>query len=411
MAYLIEICALALVSLRGQSLRTLLNVTGIAIGIAAFTVTASINQGGRDMVFSELQTFGLRSVWIERDYPMLNLDGEQMASGTGIDNGDLNGVEGGCCPAVAVASPIVFMSSQLVKVRSNTSDSQLIGVGRHYPKINNDTVVAGRRINEEDERQARQVILIGSRTREDLFGNRKAVVGEMVRIGGRMYRVIGVLAEKKRDFLNSVGIGKGDDPNRRILLPYTVAQRLESQGTAINTLQLETVGAQDADAAKAQVERVLRRNHGGKYAYRAENMQQYVEAAERIVRSVSLVGLIASAMSLFVGGVGVANVMAMTVLERTREIGLRKAIGATRGAVLMQFSVEAMAIGVIGGLIGIALSYGAIAIAQQFTRLAVEPTAAVLASAVLVAGGVGGIAGLYPSWVAANMKPTSALRS
>ena len=412
MAYLFDACGLALLSLSGQWVRTLLSVVGIAIGIAAFTITVSINVGGRNMVLAELQTFGLRSVWMKREYSNFDIQGKPFIFSSGLDYSDIEDVRQGCCAAVgAVTATIAARDTQPIQFRNRFSQSQIIGVDREYLKINQDALVSGRYFNEEDVRGARPVILIGSRTREDLFEGRTTVLGEVVQFGSVPYQVIGVLAEKKRDLLKSIGISKGEDPNRRVLVPYSAVQRSSQRANEIDSIQLEMAPGATAEQVKDQITRLLKRNHGARFQYSTEDMQKYISTADGILKSITLIGLAASAMSLLVGIIGITNVMAISVLERTREIGVRKAMGATRRAILIQFGVEAVTIGWIGGLLGVILSYGGLAIARQFSALAVNPSALVLLYAVLVAGLAGGIAGIYPSYKAATMNPTDALRS
>ena len=406
-----ELLLLAWLALRSRWLRSFLSILGIAIGILAFTVTASISLGGRALVFTELQTFGLRSVWVTRDTTALGLDRADPAPGSGIDAYDLADLHGACCTAVHAFTPAGYPTGSMpVRSGNSVSSSSVLGVSPSHLAINGETLRAGRNFNEFDERHGRYVAMIGPKAAQDLFKDGKPAIGARIELGEFSFEIIGVLAEKNRDFLNSIGIGRGEDVNRRVLVPYTTLQRMHGR-IEIDYLQLESSSSTNAIAAGQQVLRVLQRNHGSKYRYKAEDMQQYVIAAERILGSISLVGMTASVLSLLIGGIGIANVMGMSVLERTREIGVRKAIGATRRAILLQFGLESLLISVMGGAFGVALSYAGIAVARRFTTLALYPTAEVLLYALCVAGFTGIAAGLYPAYVAANMKPTHALRS
>lgn len=403
--------AQALVSLRDNTLRTVLSVLGVTIGIAAVMVVDTIGDAGEHIVFSELETFGLRSVWVFRDRKVKDPN-RAVLSGSGIDSDDYAALQAGCCPAVSRATPVVRDAerSLLVQNQGRYSDAELSGVGHHYLGINNDRLTAGRDFSERDMRRRRPVAIIGTQVQKDLFPGLSNPVGREIRIGRQRYTVIGLLQEKSRDFLSSIGSAGKGDANNRILVPYSSFQEMLGLKKQLSYLQAEAVSLDEAKRATEQIIALLERRHKQAYDYRPETMKQYIATAGRILDGVSIVGVIAASVSLLVGGMGIMNIMSTSVLERTREIGLRKAIGARAGDILQQFLLEAVFISGLGGLLGIGigvLANVAIALLADLP-LTLSWGGAWLALSMSVL--VGLLSGFYPAQRAARMQPVVALR-
>ena len=409
--YVADVIAQALWSLKDNRLRTILSVLGVTVGIAAVMVVGTISDGGRAVVFSELQTFGLNSVWVFRDRRIK--DPHQVErEGTGIVTEDYRILQGECCPAVRRITPVVMAGAKapLIRQGGRYSDAGIHGVGEHYLVINNDTLNSGRFLTEEDVLRRRRVAIIGTEVREDLFGNHQDPLGQEFRIGRHKFTVIGVLNAKSRDFLASIGSSGGADANNRILVPFAVYQQVLGANDEISWLQAETVALAQADAAVNQIITVLTRRHQNRFDYKAETMAQYVDTAGRILGGVSVVGVTVKTVSLLVGGMGIMNIMSTSVLERTREIGLRKAVGACKSDILLQFLMEAVLISGIGGLlglgVGVVVSYGL----AMLSGFPVTPSWFAVIIAILVSVGVGLVSGYYPARRAAMMQPVVALR-
>jgi putative ABC transport system permease protein len=402
----------ALFALRDNRLRTLLSISGVTIGIAAVMVVASVSKGGRSHIYSELETFGLTSLWVYRDYEDKDPH-RAVRSGTGIDTDDYLAIRAGCCSAVKRISPIVSVRGWriLVQAGNRYSNSQMQGVGADYTAINNDAPERGRFFRDEDVTRNREVVIIGAETQADLFGEYQNPVGKDIRIGGRKFTVIGVLKAKSRDFLASIGSSGGQNANKRILIPFTTLQQMFVNGSKdIMVLQGEAVGLSSAETAAAQIKSILGRRHVNRYAYRSETMAQYITSANKILQGVTIIGIIAASVSLFVGGMGIMNIMSTSVVERTREIGLRKAIGAHRREILFQFLFEAMLISGIGGILGLALGTLIGYLMVIITGLPLAASWGMALIALFVSIGVGLISGYYPAYRAASLRPVEALR-
>lgn len=394
-------------------LRTILSILGVAVGIAAVLVVDSVGKGGKLMIFKELETFGLKSAWVFRNDE--EKDPERANRfGTGIDNDDYYSIDSQCCPAISKVSPVVFgiggSRRTIIRVSSRFSNAPIAGVGSDYPSIDNDQIEFGRQMRIEDVLRRRKVALIGSQVHEDLFGANTNPVGKEMRIGEEKFEVIGVLAPKSRSFLASIGAAGGQDANNRILIPFTVLQQMRGGQTEIQVLQFETTSLDHTQAALSQIVNQLQRRHGNHFSYKTQSMSQYISTTERIMQGVSIIGIIAATVSLFVGGIGIMNIMSTSVLERTSEIGLRKALGGARNDILQQFLIEAILISTIGGILGMILGGGAIFVLSLLAKLPLMPSVSVVIVALIISMSIGLVSGYYPAFRAARLRPVDALR-
>jgi putative ABC transport system permease protein len=408
--YLFDIALEALHALKDNKLRTILSILGITVGIAAVMTVGTVSKGGHFFIFSELETFGLKSIWVFRNYAD-NDPNRAIRSGTGIEDADYTVIRAAGCSAVNLLSPIVFAKGEklLVRFGNRYTNAQLLGVGADYLQINNDKLLSGRQFREEDITHNHQFAIIGTETQNDLFGPSGDPVGKDIRIGERKFTVLGVLTPKNRDFLASIGSAGGQNANNRILIPYPLFQQMINL-KEIHVLQAEATTLADADTAVAQIEGILNHRHGDRFTYKAETMSQYIKTTDNILRWVTLMGVVAASVSLFVGGMGIMNIMSTSVLERTREIGIRKALGANRLDVLLQFVFEAIFISSIGGVLGLLLGISLGYALAFFTGVPLEPSWPMVLVSMVVSIGVGLISGYYPALRASHLKPVEALR-
>lgn len=408
----LDVAHQAWMSLGDRPLRTGLSVAGIAIGIAAVTLIGVVTQGGKQVIFSELQTFGLRSAWIARDRKIID-PYRATRPGTGINNDDFAAlVESGCCTGLARVSPVVYGGRDApaqARAGRHYARTRMEGVGLDYLAINNDTLALGRAFSIDDINHGRYVAIIGEQVRADLFGPETDPIGAQVRLGDNKFEVIGVISSKDRSLLASIGSAGGQDANSRLLVPYRRAQSL-AKTDEIDVLQAEVAPGSSAAAAVDQATTFLRQRHRDAYAYRGETMEQYVQTANRILGGVSTIGLIAASISLVVAGLGILNIMGTSVIERTREIGVRKALGGTEGEILAQFLFEATLISAMGGVIGLVLGAGVSVVITRFTGFPLIPSLPLVIVAFVVAVAVGLLSGLYPAYRAARLRPVEALR-
>jgi ABC-type antimicrobial peptide transport system permease subunit len=399
----------AVLALKDNRLRTVLSILGITIGIAAVMAIGTISEGGHYLVLNELKTFGLKSVWVYRTNDEKDPN-RVVRQGTGIDVRDLSVLESSCCSAVRRISPIAYMigqSRRVIRVGNRFSNAEMSGVGVEFAAINNDNLTAGYFLRSEDVARRRAVAVIGTTVRDDLFGELSNPIGKEFHIGDKKYTVIGLLEHKSRDFLAS--IRSVDDANNRILLPYTTFH-VQMGNQDIHVIQAEATEPEHADLAVAQITKVLERLHNHRYAYKSETMAKYIGTSDRILQGVSLIGIVAASISLLVGGMGIMNVVSTSVLERTKEIGLRKAIGASQAHIMFQFLMESVIISTIGGIFGLTLGAVASLILTSVTGLPLMPSWYLVVIALVVSILVGLLSGYYPARRAAKLRPVIALR-
>lgn len=403
-----DVLTQALSSLKENRLRTVLSVIGVTIGISAVMVVGTVTSGVEKYIYKELETYGLETLWIYRDYEEKN-PYKTTRKGSGIDNDDLKLLRA-CCPSVNKVSPVVYSKDYKQQVRSkgNYATVFLEGVGTNYFDINNDKILYGRGITAEDIRRKKPVAIIGQKAAEELFGKTVNPLRRVFRWGEYRLTIVGVLDNKSRDLLMRLGVNT-IDVNKRVLIPYTFYQQKFSSKD-IHTLQAQAIDTDHTKKAIEEITDVLNRSHNSQFKYVTESMDEWVETAEDLLRNISLVGLIAASISLLVGGLGIMNIMGTSVVERTREIGIRKALGAYRRDILTQFLMEATVVSVAGGILGLLLGLGAgYAIgAISGYDLGISWTTAFFALVVSV--GVGIASGYFPAHRAANLKPVDALR-
>ncbi len=409
MHFVLDRFTLALYALRDNRLRTVLSILGIAIGIAAVMAVGTISKGGNYLVYSELETFGLNSIWVFRDREDKDPH-RQIRKGSGIDNNDYQAILSNCCKAIRTMSPFVRGKDRLIiQTVNHYSNAVVEGVGENYTQINNDTIIKGRSFRPKDISSSRAVAILGPTAAKDLFGESASPLGKEFRIGLRKLLVVGVLKAKSRDFLASIGSSGGEDANNRILIPYTFFQKMLGN-KAINHIRAEAVSLEQAESATQQLITLLKRRNGKHFNYRSETMASYLKTTDSILNGVSIIGIVAASISLLVGGMGIMNIMSTAVLERTREIGLRKAVGARYRDIMLQFLLEAIVISALGGLIGLILGGGSSILLAKLSGFPLIPSISSMVIAFIVSVGVGIFSGYWPAKRAAGLHPVEALR-
>ena len=395
MTVFLESLRLAFSSLRANPLRAFLTILGIAIGVAAVVALTSIGGGSTKSVVDRFNSFGTDTVTVQTS--------RFSSNSTPITQSDLKAIEE--TPGVKTTVYTVDTNATAT-YGSTTAQASVTGTFPQYKAINHLTIKAGTFFTQFDVDHALPVAILGSTTVDDLGLTPLRAVGQTVNIGGVRFRVVGVLASQ-----GGLSFGSVDSA---ILVPLTsIEGRLVAFHPDISTIRVQAdTGVKDTlDTA---VESTLRAQHG--LSASDQNDFQIVDASS-ISSAVSsssktLTKLMAAiaAISLIVGGIGVANVMLVTVRERTREIGVRRAVGATRRDIVVQFLVDAVVISLIGGAIGLALGF--VAAYAGGSALSVTPvfswTAVVLAIVVAIAVGV--LAGIGPAAQASSVEPTNALR-
>jgi len=396
----------ALAAMAANRLRTFLTALGILIGVAAVVLMVAIGQGTQSRVSESIASMGSNLLIVRSGAP--SHGGVRGGAGSLPTLTVMDAEAIGQLSRVALVAPMVSGSVQVVYGPNNWNTS-VIGTTPDYLGIRDWRVVEGRPFSESEAMSGVRVALVGSEVARQLFGEEDPV-GKSIRIQRSPFRVIGLLEEKGQ----SLGGHNQDDT---IIVPLSMAQRqlfgTQFQGT-VAMVMVQARTAAEMTPLEGNIRELLRQRHHlrtrAEDDFRITNMTEVSETASEVTGMLSiLLGAIAS-ISLFVGGIGIMNIMMVSVTERTREIGIRMAIGARRSDIMLQFLMESVIITVSGGVVGILVGIG---LAMLATRLfdvwtLISATPVVLAFGVSVA--VGLFFGLYPARKAARMRPIDALR-
>ena len=390
-----------------HKLRSFLTMLGIVIGVGAVITLMSIGKGAEQQILSNIQSLGSNLSSISPGQGFFG--GVRGGSTQTLTLQDAQDIASDV-PDISAVAPVYNANSQLIAGDTNTN-AQVIGTSPSYLDVNNLTLSEGSFFSSQDYTTATKVIVLGSSVATTLFPNSNPI-GQQVRMGNSMVRVVGVLNSKGVNF---------DSPDNAIVMPLTAMQQTLAQPRTttgeplVSSSSLTTTNSQDTDAVIAYVTSLLRTNHH--LAATAAN-DFSITSTEQIAATLSstvgtltlLLGAIA-AISLVVGGIGVLNIMLVSVLERTREIGIRKALGAKQRDIWGQFLIEAAFLSLAGGVIGVIGGWLGAYFINRFNVITTYVTGDIVILAVGVAVGIGLFFGFYPAWNASRLNPIEALRS
>ncbi|MFI1994012.1 ABC transporter permease [Actinoplanes sp. NPDC020271] len=393
---LAEIVRFALRGLSANKLRSVLTMLGILIGVAAVILLVAVGNGSAQAIADRISALGTNTLTVMSTSRGTSSGGLTMKVADALDDPVL-------APDVKSVSPVVSTSATLTYEGSDHDVGSFVGTTPDWFGASNFPVQTGALFTVDDEAQARRVVVIGQTVAEELFADVDPV-GRQVTVGGALFTIVGVLDEK-----SSSGFS---DSNDTAVAPISaVRQVLAGYGT-LSSILVEARSSAQVDTVESEITTILDQKmpagSDGTTTYRIQNASQLLETqTETADTFTTLLGAVA-AISLLVGGIGITNIMLVTVTERTREIGIRKALGAPRRVVLSQFLIEATLLSVIGGGLGVAAAL----IGSKFPIVGVQPV--VVPSSVALALGVSVLIGLFfgglPAARAARLRPIDALR-
>jgi putative ABC transport system permease protein len=392
-------------AIRANKMRSVLTTLGIIIGIISVTLMGTVINGLNTAFHNGVSGLGADVLYVDRTDWMIDSYEKWLAQNKrqSITRDQFRFIESQMPMAQSIA-PLVMNGQAISYKGKDSSGVRVVGSTDQFMAIRGFTMGEGRFISSVEAEAGRAVVVLGTNVAARLFAN-ESPIGRMVRLGHRPMEVIGVI-EKQGSFL---GLPTLDDqviiPLKQLVNGYTHEPNYE--------IEVKVDDISHLDDAKEELRGLMRRvRHvapADKDDFAINQQQEIIDVFDKIVGTVGVVGLVITSLSLFVGGIGIMNIMFVSVAERTREIGVRKAIGAKSRTILLQFLIEAAAICLIGGLLGLGLAY-----ALTFAVSKIMPTnlsLQVAALAILVSLATGVVSGFLPAWRAARMNPVDALRN
>ena len=406
---------MAMDSIFSHKFRSFLTILGIVVGVMTAIVVASILTGMRQSIVSIVEEYGTNNIYAfhlstgfgQRSRDERNRKPLTDDDATAILN-QSTAVQDVTCVAPSIGSFGGGFDDNLVYEGKNYRWALTDGVQPNYAEMTNLVIKQGRFITDADNYQRRNVLVIGVNAVEALFPNEQDdVIGKVVRMNGTTWEIIGVIEKRKAGFFGE------NEEDRKVFLPYRTARKAAPQRDEL--LQIIQAKPGRLNEAAEEVEGILRQRRGVKYGepnnFDVKTADNFIAQFDGIIGGVGLAAIAISCLGLLVGGIGVMNIMLVSVTERTKEIGIRKAIGATKGAIVLQFLLEAMTLTFFGGIIGVVLAVGiSNLIMILIPSLPAQIPLWAIITGLTVSVGVGLIFGVLPARKAAKLDPIECLR-
>ncbi len=395
---IVENFLIALKSLKSNPLRSILTLIGMAVGIAAVLYVVTLGEITQERIKTRLESMGSNVLRI-RPGASRRHGIRTTTSVVNLKQSDADEILQSSEVIINIAP--VYSSRTGLEYKDENTNSAVNGVTPEHLTVNNNSVVSGRFFDNDEVRQRSRVCVLGATTHQELFGE-VSPLGESILINSKRFKVIGLLAAKGESW---------GSPDEQVFVPLTTAQERLFGKDNLTEILAQMHGVSDFDEALFDIETILRRNHrlrpDQENDFRVRRQDFYLSTIQDTNKEIADFIILIALISLLVGGIGVANVMLVSVTERIREIGVRRAIGAKKLAIVLQFLTEAMTLGILGGLIGI--SGGMIFNYFNLGNNLIFPWPWIIYS-FFICGGIGVVAGLYPAIRAANANVIDALR-
>jgi putative ABC transport system permease protein len=394
-----EIMSFAYDTFCSNKVRFMLTALGMVIGTASLILVVTIGLTGKQYVLNQIQGIGANLIYAEYE------GGAQRITNTAPDPltvDDMKAVDEQVSEIVS-ASPVVSLSERIPVGDGKERDIQILGVYPQYRNVRNLVVASGRFFDQQDEQSHTKAGLVTEKWAEEIYGSAQAAVGKVVKLSGLPFTIIGTFHERVDTF------GQSEVTTNTLLIPYSVARYFTDTPT-VKLIYFSVADPSMVATATEQVRHVIQSRHRSESVYNVTNLVQLVSVAEKTANALTMVLLAVAAVVLLVSGIGIMNIMLATVSARIREIGIRKALGATNREIRFQFLSEAVLISVGGGLIGVVIGL-AVPYSVRFLteyRLPISGLSAIVA--IVVSSLVGILFGTVPAARAAKLDPVESLR-
>ena len=387
-------------ALRANRLRTFLTALGLIIGNASVILVVTISLASKDLILDQIRGVGSNLV-----YAYYQAGGQNTAKiqADFVKIADVQAIRNSLGNEIVAATAVMTSHDQIV-VNGKIRELTVNGVDEEYPVVRPLVILSGRALDASDVALRGRVAMLTEKLAVRMFGSREAAIGQTIKISQLQFTVIGTFREKTTTF------GQGEINDETVLIPITVMKYF-MQYEKIEPVYVQVRDAADVPAVTEQVNNILESRHRIGAKYDVQNLVAVLQTADTIASVLTVVLILVSLIALLISGIGIMNIMLVTVTERTREIGLRMAVGASRKEVLMQFLVEAVVMSVVGGALGIVIGLALPLSVPLFTsqiKVPVSPISVLVAFFVSFAVGV--TFGLLPARRAAQLNPTEALR-
>jgi len=388
-------------SLRANPVRSMLTGLGMVIGTASVILVVTISLTSQEYILDQIEGVGSNLVYAQAEIATQLSDAQIDADFVKLD--DVAAVRDQLAGRITAASAIM---NTFDRMRLDGKDQyvQVIGTDEFYKPVRNMVVLSGRFLDSSDVALRQKVCLLTDKFAKRLYGSASAALGNVIKIHDLQFTVVGAFKEKVESF------GQSELGAETILIPFTVL-RYFAAAERVDPMDVQVKSASDVEAVTREIKHILESRHRPGAKYRVQNLAAILEAARKIATILSLVLVLVSAIALVISGIGIMNIMLVTVSERTREIGIRMAVGASRSEIQLQFLTEAVLISLTGGVLGILVGVSLPLSVQLFVdnlRIPVSPASIIVAFSVSCA--VGLIFGLLPAHRASRLNPTEALR-
>ncbi len=397
--------SVAFSAVMANKMRAALTMLGIIIGVGAVITMVALGAGAQQATMQRIQALGSNLLFLESGPSRMGPVTAAVGSSIKMTRKDVEAVETQCEEITAVVPE--FRRGSQVKYGNKNWNTRIVGTTPNYGEVRNVAAVAGRFFTAQEEAARARVCLIGSTVKDNLFDPNEDPVGKTLRIGRMNFQIIGVLETKGQS-------GGWMNPDDQVLIPLATAQMRLFGVDFINSAALQVADASLMETAFYEVERVMRRQHrlrdNQDNDFQIRNQADILATFEETSKTFSSLLAGVAGVSLMVGGIGIMNIMLVSVTERTREIGIRKAVGARRRDILVQFLLEALALSLLGGLIGVIVGVTASTLLAKWAAWNTQISMNAIGVSFLFAAAVGIIFGLYPARRAALQDTIVALR-